>query len=69
MLYKHRLLLTKQTCFKAVKAPLGAKRTISIRLGVGRYITTLPSYVIEFCEDYWLDIMYEEQNILLKDKL
>ena len=36
-LYMQRLLLTKQTRFKAVSALLGPKRTISTRLGVGRY--------------------------------
>ena len=40
-LYMQRLILTKQTCFKAVRAPLGPKRTISTWLGVGRYMMNL----------------------------
>ena len=40
-LYMQRLLLTMQTHFKAVRAPLGPKRTISIWLGAGRYIKDL----------------------------
>ena len=37
-LYMQRLLLTKQRRFKAVRAPLGLKRTISTWLSAGRYI-------------------------------
>ena len=36
-LYMQRFLSTKQTHFKFVRAPLGLKRTISTRLGVGHY--------------------------------
>ena len=44
-LYMQRLLLTLQTRFKAVRAPLGPKRTISTWLGMGGYTFT-PSYCV-----------------------
>ena len=36
-LYKYGLFLTLQTCFKAIRALLGPKQTISIQLGAGCY--------------------------------
>ena len=37
MLYKYGLFLTLKTRFKASRAPLGPKWTISTQLGAGRY--------------------------------
>ena len=55
-LYIQRPLFTKQTRFKTVRAPLGPKRTISTRLGTGRYKWYQNRSPISMCEGLFCPI-------------